>query len=276
MNAPSRSQFAAAVGGGLVVAGALLALGVTGHRSTETIVQQSPVLDASSRGASLTPHAIYARSAPGVVYVRARTDTPPQDAFAVGGPSAAGTLSGAGFLISASGLILTDDHLVRGADALTGVDVQFEDGTARPAAVVATAPDNDLAVLKVSMRDLPAIRPLELGDSSTVRVGDPTLSIGNPSGADRTLSSAIVAGLPRQLVGADGFVIPSVIRIDAPADPADAGGPLLDAAGRVIGVNSVMAASDEDAAPRDGIAFAVPIDTARELMSSVAHRRPPR
>ena len=104
------------------------------------------------------------------------------------------------------------------------------------------------------------LRPLELGDSSGVRVGDPTLAIGNPFGLERTLTTGVVSALGQRITAPSGFGIAGVIQTDATASPRNAGGPLLDARGRVIGINSQI---DSDGEP---VGFAVPIDTAKEVV----------
>jgi S1-C subfamily serine protease len=265
-----RSHFAAAVVGGLVVAGGFLALGVTGRRTTRTIVEESPVAvqPASNTGSSLTPHAIYERDAPGVVFVRALVVQQVEDPFDLFPQREQSTSTGSGFLIRSDGLILTNFHVIEGADRNTGVSVQFEDNVTRHATVAGADPSNDLALLKVDMRGVPPVGPLQLGDSSTVRVGDPTLAIGNPFGLDRTLTSGIVSALQRQIQAPNGFSIDNVIQTDAPINPGNSGGPLLDAAGRVIGINSqIETASGGNGSI--GIAFAVPIDTAKEFLPRI-------
>jgi S1-C subfamily serine protease len=121
-------------------------------------------------------------------------------------------------------------------------------------------------VLRIDPRGL-HLRPLELGNSATARVGDPTLAIGDPFGMDRTLSAGIVSALPREIPVSNGFAIDNVIETDAPVDQGISGGPLIDAAGRVIGVDSELQTdSDGDAPP---IGFAVPIDTATALLARI-------
>src|SRR5438105_2256754 len=174
---------ASALIGGLVVAGTFLALGVTGKRSTQTVVEEAPVAAQSSNASALTPHAIYVRSAPGVVFVRALLSKPVRSPFALGSARGDGGLStGSGFVIDAAGDILTSYNVVAGADADDGVNVQFSDGQTVPAIVLGTDPDEDLAVLRVNARSMPHLKPLKLGDSTTVRVGDPALAIGDPFG----------------------------------------------------------------------------------------------
>src|SRR6202163_2347003 len=111
--------------------------------------------------------------------------------------------------------------------------------------------------------------PLPLGDSTTVRVGDPTLALGNPFGLDRTLTSGIVSALQRQIQAPNGFSIDNVIQTDAPINPGNSGGPLLDAAGRVIGINSQIATGGDGGSGSVGIAFAVPINTAKRFLPNL-------
>jgi putative serine protease PepD len=114
------------------------------------------------------------------------------------------------------------------------------------------------------------VEPLILGDSAAVRVGDPTLAIGNPFGLDRTLTSGIVSALQRQIQAPNGFSIDNVIQTDAPINPGNSGGPLIDAAGRVIGINSQIATGGNGTGSV-GIAFAVPINTARHVLPQLEH-----
>jgi S1-C subfamily serine protease len=272
MNSPTRSHFAASVVGGVVVAGALLALGVTGHGSTETIIEGSPFAaqPASSGAAKLTPHDIYERDAPGVVFVRAQIIQQVQDPFDLFPAQERSISTGSGFLIDNGGDILTNYHVIEGANRSNGVTVQFEDNVTRTALVVDQDPNNDLALLKVNIAGVPAVHPLVLGDSTTVQVGDPTLAIGNPFGLDRTLTSGIVSALQRQIQGPSGFSIDNVIQTDAPINPGNSGGPLLDAGGRVIGINSQIA-TGEGGQGSVGIGFAIPVNTAKEFIPRLKH-----
>jgi S1-C subfamily serine protease len=270
-----QSHFASAVAGGLVVVGVFLGLGITGRRSTQTIVEEGPVASAqaSSTGASLTPHSIYQRDAPGVVFVRANIVRKVQNPFDLFPQRRSSSSTGSGFLVDRSGDILTNYHLIDGADRTNGVSVQFEDNVLRRAVVVGVDQDDDLAVLRVDMGGVPAARPLKLGDSTSVRVGDPTLAIGNPFGLDRTLTSGIVSALQREIQAPDGFRIDNVIQTDAPINPGNSGGPLLDAAGRVIGINSQIAAGGNGVRVSVGIAFAIPIDTAGPILAHATQER---
>lgn len=264
--------FVYALVGGLVVAGTFLALGVTGRRSTETIVEEPPMAaqPASSSSRRLTPHALYEREAGGVVHIRAQASKPVQDPFALNSIRRQGVSTGSGFLLDRAGDILTTWDVVAGANWEGGVTVQFGGEGAVRAVVLGSDPSEDLAVLRVSSRSVPPIAPLPLGDSTTVRVGDPALALANPFGSDRTLTSGTVSGLQRELPGPSGTDIDNVIQTEMPVYPGSSGGPLLDADGRVIGVNSQVRAGGSLGA----IAFAIPIDTARALLARVGVSHP--
>jgi S1-C subfamily serine protease len=275
-----RSHFISAVVGGLVVGAGLVAVGVAGHGRTQTIEVEAPVasepIGGSGSPAGLTAHDIYQRDSPGVVFVRAKLLAPvqsPFDMFHVGESSSS---TGSGFLVDNRGDVLTDYHVIDGAARTGGVTVEFEDKTIRRAGVVAVAPNSDLAVLRVDMRGVPPVKPLMLGDSTTVRVGDPTLTIGNPFGVDRTLSSGIVSALQHEIQASDGHTIDNVIQTDQPINAGNSGGPLLDASGYVVGINSEVAIAGAGARPGQALAFAVPIDTADTILSRVARAGPVR
>jgi S1-C subfamily serine protease len=263
-----RSPLASSVLGGVVVAVVFLALGISDRRDKQTIVEEAPVSaqPASVGTQGLTPHEIYTRDAPGVVFVRAQVIQQVQDPFDLFPRQQSSISTGSGFLIDREGRILTNYHVIEGANRETGVIVRFEDDISRHAVVVGQDPDDDLAVLRVDMSGLSRVTPLVPGDSTSVRVGDPTLAIGNPFGLDRTLTSGIVSALQREIVAPDGFSIDNVIQTDAPINPGNSGGPLLDAAGRVIGINSQIATGGDGAGGSIGIAFAVPINTAEALL----------
>ncbi|TML98646.1 MAG: serine protease, partial [Actinobacteria bacterium] len=162
MSALLRSHVVSAVVGGLVVAGTFLALGVTGHRTTQTIVEQAPIAgQPTSGGASeLTAHAIYVRDAPGVVFVRAQLIRQVEDPFEMLPEQQQSTSTGSGFLVNSRGDILTSYHVIEGADRNTGVTVQFADNVARRASVVGQDPNDDLAVLRVDTTNVPRVGPL--------------------------------------------------------------------------------------------------------------------
>jgi S1-C subfamily serine protease len=265
MNKTAATPFAAALVGGVVVAAAFLAFGVGGG-NTKTVVQQSSLSPRTSvsDGKTLTARDIYKRDAPGVVNVKSqivqRTQSPfgfPQDQQ--------GEATGSGFVVDTQGYILTNAHVVAGASQVT---VSFEDKKTENAKIVGKDSSTDLALLKVDPSGL-NLKPLQLGDSGNVQVGDPTIAIGNPFALDRTLTTGVVSALQRQISAPNGFTISNVIQTDAAINPGNSGGPLLDAAGRVIGINSQIATSDGGSGTGGGnvgIGFAVPINTAKKVL----------
>jgi S1-C subfamily serine protease len=271
-----KSHFVSAVVGGLIVAGGFLALGVTGSRRVVTIFEEAPVAAQTGDNPSsgLTPHDIYQRNAPGVVFVRAKLLEQVTSPFNLFHARESDTSTGSGFLVDRIGDILTDYHVIEGAARSGGVTVEFENNTTRAATVAAVDPDDDLAVLRVDARRLPPAVPLTMGDSTSVRVGDPTLTIGNPFGVDRTLTSGIVSALQHEIQAADGRTIDNVIQTDQPVAAGNSGAPLLDADGRVVGITSqvVTAGGGQDGVSQ-AVSFAVPIDTADSVLARVDHQR---
>jgi S1-C subfamily serine protease len=260
-----RSPVVSAAIGGLTVAGVFLALGVTGRRTIRTVIGEAPVAaePASETATGLTPNEIYTDDARGVVFVRAEVIQTVEDPFELVPEQQSSISTGSGFVIDTRGDILTNYHLIAGAGA-GGISVEFEHGVTATARVVGEDANDDLAVLRVDPRGVRLV-PLLLGNSATARVGDPTLAIGNPFGLDRTLTTGIVSALQRQITAPNGFAIDNVIQTDAPLNPGSSGGPLIDAYGRVIGVNSQIETGD-DGEGSVGIGFAVPINTAKALL----------
>jgi len=271
MRALLKSHFVSALLGGAIVGGAFVVFGVAGHGHTVTIIDQSPVANAPAADPSsgLTAHAIYQRDAPGVVFVRARLVEPVASPFDLFHARESDTSTGSGFLVDRRGDILTDYHVIDGAARSGGVTVEFEGDTIRDATVVAVDPASDLAVLRVNVHSLPPVRPLALGDSTSVSVGDPILEIGNPFGVDRTLTSGIVSALQHQIQASDGTIIDNVIQTDQPVAAGNAGGPLVDGEGRVIGIDSQISPASGPGGSGQQLAFAIPIDTADTILARV-------
>jgi S1-C subfamily serine protease len=236
-----------------------------GHTATRTVIQQAPLRGqaASSDGESgLTPREIYKRDAPGVVFIRAQVVERSSSPFDFGFPQEQrGEATGSGFVTDRDGTILTNAHVVAGA---THVTVQFADKKVRDARILGRDESTDLAVLKV---DAPGneLTPLALGSSAGVQVGDPTIAIGNPFGLERTLTTGVVSATRRTIQAPDGFEIDGVIQTDAAINPGNSGGPLLDATGRVVGINSQIETGGSGGG-NVGIGFAVPIDTAKRIV----------
>jgi S1-C subfamily serine protease len=179
--------------------------------------------------------------------------------------------TGSGFVWDAAGHIVTNYHVIEGAAA---AQVRLADGRVLPARLVGAAPTHDLAVLQIDPGgDQP--RPLPLGESGTLRVGQSVLAIGNPFGLDWTLTTGIVSALDRAIPGRDGASIEGLIQTDAAINPGNSGGPLIDSAGRLIGVNTAIFSPSGSNA---GIGFAVPVDTVNRVVPQLIRTgtyRPP-
>ena len=173
-----------------------------------------------------------------------------------------GTATGSGFIYDTEGRIVTNDHVVDGANSIT---VTFINGTILSATVVGADPYSDIAVIMV---DAPTalLKPLKLGNSSALKVGEAVLAIGNPYGLADTLTTGIVSALGREMDSASGYPIVDVIQTDAAINPGNSGGPLLNMRGKVIGINTAIVSQSST-----GIGFAVPSNTiARELPSLIS------
>ncbi len=250
------SHFVAALIGGTVVGAVLLLTGVGGGAQTRTVVAGAGAI-ANPKQDALTPREIYKRDAPGVVFITADV-VQGASPFA---PEQRGQATGSGFVIGENGSIVTNAHVVAGASRVT---VRFGDSTTARAKLAGADPSTDLALLLVDPDGLD-LRPLELGSSKHVQVGDPTVAIGNPFGLDRTLTTGVVSALQRSIPSLQpGFTIDNVIQTDAAINPGNSGGPLIDAYGKVIGVNSQIQTGGGGG--NVGIGFAVPIDTAKDVI----------
>jgi S1-C subfamily serine protease len=250
------------LGGGIAI-GAVTAFDLGGS-NTKSVVQQAPLAtaDASQTSAGLTPREIYKRDAPGVAFITAsivqRTSSP----FDFGLPQVQrGVSTGSGFVLDKDGTILTNAHVINGARKVT---VQFADKQQADAKVLGKDESTDLALLKVDPANLKLV-PLALGTSSTVQVGDPAVAIGNPFGLERTLTTGVISAVHRPIQAPNGFQIDDAIQTDAPINPGNSGGPLIDATGKVIGINSQIETGGSGNG-NVGIGFAVPIDTAKRYI----------
>jgi S1-C subfamily serine protease len=262
--------FVSALLGGAVVVAVVAAFGGLGaSKQTVTTVQAAPLTpsNASQRTAGLTPHAIYVQDAPGVVFVTStivqKTESP-FNLFGGGETQRQGQATGSGIVIDSNGTILTNYHVVENAIKVT---VSLKKGQTVNAQVVGKDPSNDLAVLRISTDGL-TLHPLTLGDSSGAQVGDPVLAIGNPFDLERTLTTGVISALQRQITAPNGFTIDNVLQTDAPINPGNSGGPLLDATGRVIGINSQIETGGGGNGSV-GIGFAVPINTAKSELTQL-------
>ncbi|MBV6448080.1 trypsin-like peptidase domain-containing protein [Nitrosomonas sp.] len=173
--------------------------------------------------------------------------------------------TGSGFIWDDQGHIITNLHVVKGASEAT---VRLADGRDYKAALVGASPAHDIAVLKIGIGfQRPA--PVPIGTSSDLKVGQKVFAIGNPFGLDWTLTTGIVSALDRSLPGGDGRSIDNLIQTDAAINPGNSGGPLLDSAGRLIGINTAIYSPSGASA---GIGFAVPVDTVNRVVPQIISR----
>jgi S1-C subfamily serine protease len=257
----------AVIGAGAAV-GVVEGFDLGSAKTSTTVVQQAPLgasANASDNDASgLTAGDIYKRDAPGVVFIRSqivqRTQASP---FDFGLPQEQqDDATGSGFVIDKAGTILTNAHVVNGA---TKVSVQFADKKSVDAKVLGKDESTDLALLKVDPAGL-KLAPLTLGSSKGVEVGDAAIAIGNPFGLERTLTTGVISAVQRTIQAPNHFEIDDVLQTDAPINPGNSGGPLIDATGKVIGINSQIATGGNGSDGSVGIGFAVPIDTAKKII----------
>jgi len=170
--------------------------------------------------------------------------------------------TGSGFTYDSYGHIITNNHVVEGAEA---VDVMFLNGTVLPAQIVGTDPYSDVAVLKVNASP-DMIKPLLFGDSSKIAVGQRVFALGNPFGLRASMTEGIVSQIDRELQTEYGYLIIGVIQVDAAINPGNSGGPLLDASAEVIGINTAIASSTGEFS---GVGFAIPINMVRRVANSI-------
>ena len=166
---------------------------------------------------------------------------------------------GSGVIVSPQGIILTNHHVIEGADE---IEVAFADGRKRNAKLIGSDPETDIAVLKIDATDLPS--PITLGKMESVQVGDVVLAIGNPFGVGQTVTSGIVSALGRSQLGINTFE--NFIQTDAAINPGNSGGALVDTKGNLIGINTAIYSRSGG---NMGIGFAIPINTAKQVMESI-------
>ncbi len=218
----------------------------------------------SAPAGSLTPMQVFDQASPGVVEVRA--------AFTAADGSDSGL--GSGFLVSKDGYLLTNAHVVtsdgRDANSIVAVfrtETGTNPGESRVEATLVGSDENsDVAVLKIDPADAPTLQPLPLATGQTVLVGEPVVAIGNPLGLSFTLTTGVVSATGRNLRSPNRSVIPDGIQTDAAINSGNSGGPLLDSAGRVIGINTMIVTQSGGS---QGLGFAVSIDTAVRVMDQL-------
>jgi putative serine protease PepD len=248
-----------ALTGAAAGAGAAVYAGLSSE--PQTVVRQVTVADgtpAASR-TGLTVGQVYERARKGVVEI---TVTAAASSAFPGQGSGTQQAQGSGFVYDEEGHIVTNQHVVDGAES---VSVRLWNGNTYQATVVGSDPSTDLAVLEI---DAPAsvLEPLTLGDATELAVGDGVVAIGSPLGLEETVTTGIVSALHRQMEAPNGYTINDSIQTDAAINHGNSGGPLLDLNGEVVGVNAQIAS---DSGGNDGIGFAIPSNTVASIVSQL-------
>jgi putative serine protease PepD len=226
----------------------------------DTVVKQVTVKQAESVASSSAPlsvNQIYRKANRGVVEITVTTGGG-NSQFGGGG----GQAQGSGWVYDSDGHIVTNDHVVDGAQSIS---VRFWNGKTYSASVVGTDQSTDLAVIKV---DAPSseLHPLQVGDSSALQVGDGVVAIGSPFGLEETVTSGIVSALHRAITAPNNFTINDSIQTDAAINHGNSGGPLLNAQGEVVGVNAQI---KSDSGGNEGVGFAIPSNTVKSIASQL-------
>jgi S1-C subfamily serine protease len=196
---------------------------------------------------------LYQASSPGTVEITVRGATRTGRAFQTG--------QGSGFLVDEDGTILTNYHVVQGQ---TSVQVSFPGGRTVAGRVIATEPAEDLAAVQVAADAVRGIAPLPLGDSSLVRPGQMAIALGSPYGLENSITVGVISGVDRTIRSVASRPITGALQTDASINPGNSGGPLLDSAGRVVGINTAIEATEDGG--NSGVGFAVPINTAKDFL----------
>jgi len=256
----------AAVFGGLAASALILVIGV-GTRASKSSTSSAPsstAIASTSTGTrrdasstTLTATQVYQRDSTGVVAIKAITKE--------------GEDEGTGIVLNEKGLILTNDHVIKGATSVT-VDASGASKLTRSASIVGEEANEDLALIKVEPSGL-GLKPLTLASSSSLQVGDAVYAIGNPYGLEETLTRGIVSALDREIAAPDGAKITGAIQTDAALNPGNSGGPLLNEEGDVIGVNSQIASDASTvggAQPGNtGVGFAIASNTVAQAVKTI-------
>ena len=253
---PYAALLATAVLGGVVAVGAVALLGgLEGETTVITETAASPSASTTLTGGALSVNEIYERAASGVVQITSTSGN-------IGGASQQAL--GSGFVVDKAGHIVTNYHVIQGADEIR---VSFSNRDTVEAQLVGSDPSTDLAVLQVDT-SASALTPLPLGDSDKLEVGDPVVAIGNPFGLDRTATSGIVSALQRLITAPNRYTIDHVIQTDAPINHGNSGGPLLNSRAQVIGVNTQIETGGVGSG-NVGIGFSVPSNTVKDVVAQI-------
>jgi putative serine protease PepD len=234
------------VGGG---AGAALAINTGGTTTTKVVTASGGTAPVASTSGALSVNDVYRSAKQGVVDITVQS-----------GP---GKAEGSGFVIDKTRDIVTNEHVVSGGGKIT---VKFADGTTASARVVGSDPSSDVAVIHVSRVDSSKLQPLSFGDSSKVQVGNGVVAIGSPYGLAGTVTVGVVSALGRTITSPNHFSIAGAIQTDAPINHGNSGGPLLDASGHVIGMNSQIESQNGE---NTGVGFAIASNSVRTVAEKI-------
>jgi S1-C subfamily serine protease len=260
-------------------AAALLVAGCGDKQQARTVSAQTTTTrvevlqdagDPKAHSGSFDPSAIYQRESPGVVTIISTGLDGANGPTATPGGGGGQSGLGSGFVISGQGEIATNAHVVtsgEGADIRKAdqVYVRFKDDNQVPARIVGFDPFSDVALLRVDPAGL-TLRPLPLGSAGDLSVGSPVAAIGSPFGEDQSLSVGVISALDRSIQSLTGFATVGAIQTDAAINHGNSGGPLLDARGRVLGINAQIQTTTGDGS---GVGFAVSVDTVKRSLSQL-------
>ncbi len=258
---------------------AVLGLGAAGCNSSDddgsagapdkVTTTQVQVVDGIGKRGGFDPQQIYERLSPGVVTVISLFEGGVLEAENSEGGQ------GSGFVLDGEGYVATNAHVVttgtgpgERAERAEQVFVEFSDGNRVPAEIVGDDPNADVALLKLETGGL-SLTPLRLGASSSIQVGEPVAAIGSPFGENQSLSIGVVSAVDRTIESLTRFQIGNAIQTDAAINPGNSGGPLLDARGRVIGINAQI---KSETGSGEGVGFAIPVDAVSRSLSELRER----
>jgi putative serine protease PepD len=259
--APIAAALALGAGAG---AGIYAGLDAGGHSSTSTVVASVPAQSAATTtGAPATAlTTIYKDAAPGVVDIVVNTTTQSDNGFFGGPSSQQSQAEGSGFVYDANGDIVTNAHVVDGA---TSIKVRFLDGKVFTATLVGKDASTDIAVVKVANADS-ELHPLTVGTSAGLLPGQTVVAIGSPFGLADSMTAGIISAVNRTITAPNNYSISGSIQTDAAINHGNSGGPLLDATGKVIGINAQIESNSNDNA---GVGFAIPIDSVKSVADTI-------
>ncbi len=244
--------FVSAIIGGFITA-LFIVVGMSGMKEESgdvTIKEVSPPAEGASRdGVGPPVSEVYTQSGPGVVSVDVAS-------------SERGPTGGSGFVLDEQGHIVTNQHVVEGAE---DISVRFASGVREEAQIVGEDPSTDVAVVKVDASE-GLLEPLTLGDSDSVEVGEPVIAIGNPLNVGISVTTGVVSGVGRPIKAPNNYTIDDAVQTDAMINPGNSGGPLLDLRGTVIGMNAQIAS---ESGGFEGVGFAVPINTVKSVVEQI-------